>query len=57
MCMRITLLLYLFMVGFHAIAQLGTTVMEISADNAFNYSTLTGSEGTGFGADVFSRWG
>ena len=55
--MRITLLLYLFMVGFQAIAQLGTTVMEISADNASNYSTWTGSEGTGFGAWTYSQGG
>lgn len=55
--MRITLLLYLFMVGFQAIAQLGTTVMEISADNASNYSTWTGSEGTGFGAWTYAQGG
>ena len=55
--MRIILLLYLFMVGFQTIAQLGTTVMEISADNASNYSTWVGNKGTGFSAWAFDQIG
>ena len=40
----------LIMVSFKANGQLGTTEMDISADDASNYSNFTGNEGSGFGA-------
>ena len=47
----------LIMVGFKANGQLGTTEMDISADDASNYSSFTGNEGSGFGAWSFTNSG
>jgi hypothetical protein len=53
---KIPLALFI-MVSFKANGQLGTTEMDISADDASNYSSFSGNEGSGFGAWIITSAG